>query len=128
MTIHPEEFITLPINGESQITKNNIAISQDWCIHEMINVILNENGQKRPIGFELHELKRTLNNFLGSFLCDGQGLESSWLTKIRGTSELYNLYGRIIAKKLKGYSYYYNILNANSKKDGWVQANTKLEA
>ena len=83
---------------------------------------------RRPIGFELHELKRTLNDFLGSFLCDGQGLESRWLTKVRETLELYNLYGRIIAKKTKGCSYYYDILNANSKKEGWVQANTKLEA
>ena len=31
LTVHPEEFITLPTNGEPQITKNNIAISQDWC-------------------------------------------------------------------------------------------------
>ena len=65
---------------------------------------------------------------MGSFLSDGRGLESGWLTKVRETLELYNLYGRIIAKKPKGCSYYYNILNANSKKDGWVQANIKLEA
>ena len=74
----------------------------------MINVILNVNGkvkeidefygQKKPIGFELYELKRTLNNFSES-LCDGRGLESGWLTKVRGTLELYNLYGRINAKK-----------------------------
>ena len=111
LTIHPEEFITLPINGEPQITKNNQAISQDWFKHEMINVILNVYGkvkkidkfygQKRPIGFELHELKRTLNNLLGSFLCDGRGLESGWLTKVRETLELYNIYGRIITKKPK---------------------------
>ena len=66
MTILPEEFIALPINGEPQITKNNKGICQDWCKYEMINVILNVNGkveeidifygQKRPIGFELHEL------------------------------------------------------------------------
>ena len=41
---------------------------------------------------------------------------------------MYNIYGRIVTKKLKGCSYYYEILNANSKKDGWVQANIKLEA
>ena len=104
----------------------------------MINILLNANGkvkgidefyrQKKPVGFELHELKKTLSNFLGSFLCDGRGLEGGWLAKIRKSLELYNLYGRMITKKPKGCSYYYNILNANTKKDGWVQPNIKLEA
>ena len=93
--IHLEEFITLPINGEPQIPKNNIAISQDWCKHETIDVILNANGKfkeiaqfygiKKPIDFELNELERTFNNFLGSFLCDGRGLEDGWLSKVRET-------------------------------------------
>ena len=65
---------------------------------------------------------------MGSFLCDWQGLESGWLTKVRETLELYNLYGRIITKKPKACAYYYDLLNANSKKDGWVEANIKLEA
>ena len=138
LTIHPEEFITLPINGEPQITKNNKAINQYWCEYEMINILLNANGkvkeidefyrQKKTHGFELHELKKTLSNFLGSFLCDGRGLESGWLAKTRKSLELYNLYGRMITKKPKGCSYYYDILNANTKKDGWVQPNIKLEA
>ena len=123
MSIHPEEFITLPINGEPQITNNNIAICQDWCKYEMLNVMLNSNaklkeivefcGPKKPIGFELNELKQTLNNILGSFLGDERGLEGGWLKKIRETLELYNIYGRIITKKPKGCSNYYKILNAN---------------
>ena len=55
-------------------------------------------------------------------------MEDGWLTKVRETVELYNIYGRIFTKKPKGCSHYYKILNANSKKDGWVQANIKLEA
>ena len=89
MNIHPEEFITLPINGEPQITENNKAICQDWCKTEMINVLLNVNakvkesdefyGQRKPVGFEIYELQRTLNNFLGSFLGEKEGLEGGWL-------------------------------------------------
>ena len=104
----------------------------------MINVLLNVNakvkesnefyGQRKPVGFEIYELKMTLNNFLGSFLDDGRGLEGGWLTKVRDTIELYNIYGKTITKKPKGCSHYYNLLNANSRKDGWVDANTKLEA
>ena len=88
MTIQPEAFITLPINGEPQITNNNIAIGQDWCKYEMLNVMLSRNakvkeignffGPKKPIGFELDELKSTLNNFLGSFLGEEGGLEGGW--------------------------------------------------
>ena len=51
MTILPEEFIALPINGEPTMTKNNKAINQDWCKHEMIKEIDEFYGQKRPIGF-----------------------------------------------------------------------------
>ena len=81
---------------------------------------MNFMDKKNLIGFELYELKRTLKKIFGSFLCDGQGLESGWLTKVRET--LYNIYGRIITKKPKGCSYYYNLLNANSKKmAGWRQ-------
>ena len=45
LTIHPEEFIRLPMNGKPLINNNNIAISQDWCKHEMLDVILNANGK-----------------------------------------------------------------------------------
>ena len=80
----------------------------------------------KNLGFELHELKKNLNIFQESFLCDGWGLEGDWLTKTRESLELYNLYGRMITKKPKGCSYYYDILNASTKKDRWVQPNIKI--
>ena len=49
LTIHLEKFITLPINGEPQITKNNIARNQDWCKFEMINTILNADVKVKRI-------------------------------------------------------------------------------
>ena len=49
MTIHLEEFITLPINGEPQITNNNIAISQDLCKQETLDVIVNANGKFKKL-------------------------------------------------------------------------------
>ena len=68
------------------------------------------------------ELKRTLRNCLGSYLCDGRGLESGWLEKISKSLSVYNIYGRIITKQPKGCTYYYEILNASAKKDGWFSA------
>ena len=70
--VHPEEFITIPIKCETQITKNNKVINQDWHKNEVLNTILNTEcnikdvgdfvGLKKPVKFELRELKRTLSN------------------------------------------------------------------
>ena len=72
--MYPEESISLPINEEPQVTNNNIAINQDWCKYKTVNILLNAKGTvknidelygpRKPVSFELHELKRTLNNFL----------------------------------------------------------------
>ena len=39
----------------------------------------------------------------------------------------FNIYGRLITKRKKGCSYYYSLLNANAKKDGWVRCKLQLE-
>ena len=44
-------------------------------------------------------------------------------TKKIGT---FNLYGRIVTKKAKGCSCFYELLNANSKSDGWTLTELKL--
>ena len=46
----PPEFLTLPVNGEPYITKNNIAIQQPWCEHLTINDILGTDGNLKKIG------------------------------------------------------------------------------
>ena len=40
----------------------------------------------------------------------------------------FNIYGRIVAKKAKGCSYFYELLCANAKTDGWVMPEIKLLA
>ena len=37
------------------------------------------------------------------------------------------MYGRIVIKKLKGCSYYYELININEKTDGWVSTSLKLQ-
>ena len=84
LTKYPSEFITIPINGEPFFTNNNKAIKQDWSRAEMINVILDTTGKirgtdeftghKKPLEFEILELKRTLNDFVESLSGKGQGL------------------------------------------------------
>ena len=74
------------------------------------------------------ELKRTVNSFILSYSDEGRGLEGGWLEKTRQTVGVYNLYGRRATKKPRGCSFYYELLNINTKTDGWVSVNLKLEA
>ena len=92
----------------------------------MLNINLDANGKikdwdkftgtKRPLSFEMEEIKKTLTDYVESASGKGQGHESGWLTKIRRTVHHYNLYGRIVTKKSKGCSYFYELLNLNAKK------------
>lgn len=71
---------------------------------ELINVILDKTGNmkgndeitgnKQPLELETLELKRTLNYFIESLSGEGSGLKSSWLSKIKRTFQVYNIYGR----------------------------------
>ena len=40
----------------------------------------------------------------------------------------FNLYGRIVTRRARGCSFYYKLLNANAKNDGWVLPKIKLIA
>ena len=117
---HLEELITLPINGKFQITCNNYPINQAWCKNETLNILLDRNGgfknlnnflgPKKPMYFEYLDLKKTLKNFIDSSFGEKRGLEGGWFEKFRLKMGTFNLYGRIVTKKIKGYSYYYQLL------------------
>ena len=79
LVTHPEESVTLPINGEPQITKNKYPINQSWCKYETLNILLDRFGKmkeiedflgpKKPMLFEYLDLKKTLGNFTDSAFC-----------------------------------------------------------
>ena len=64
---------------------------QHWSSNEMKNVLLDENCQikdvdqflsnKRPLKFELEEIRRTLTDYVESASGTGQGLEGGWRQK-----------------------------------------------
>ena len=41
----PVEFLSLPVNGEPYITRNNVAVQQAWCENFTINDILDQDGE-----------------------------------------------------------------------------------
>ena len=82
--------------------------------------------QKKTIYFEYLELKRTLKNFLESAFGEEKGLNDGWLGKVRQKIGTVNLYGKMVTKKAKGYSFFYKLLNAKAKSDGWILPELKL--
>ena len=68
----------------------------------------------------MEEIEKTLTDYVESSSGEGQGHEGGWLTKIIRTVHHYNVYGRIITKKSKRRSYFYELLNLNASTDGWL--------
>ena len=99
----------------------------------MIDFILNREGKvkdlnelmgtKKPLNYEIVELRRTPISFILSYSDEGRGLDSGLLEKTRRSLYVYNLYGRIITKKPKGCSFYSELLNVNAETEGWDLAN-----
>ena len=69
---YPNEFLSIPINGEMLITKNLNPINQPWCSRLMIKDILTHQGNwknveeyndtQKPAFFELSALKLAIDN------------------------------------------------------------------
>ena len=43
-------------------------------------------------------------------------------------NEGYSVYGRLVTKRKKGCSFFYSLLNAHAKTDGWVRCCIKMES
>ena len=133
----PQEYRYVPINGEPQITHNNISIKQDWATNRTLNDIIDRSGRfkrieditniRKPLEFEYREIRRTLTDFTSIYSGGRLGANSAKLGTNSDCVSNFNIYGRLITKRKRGCSYYYSLLNANAKKDGWVRCGLKLE-
>ena len=134
---NPLEFLTLPVNGEPYLTKNITAIQQPWCENLTINDILDKNGNfkkpeeyligKRPVFYENSAIENALGEFIKQcqYLCGKTGVE--WHRQIKPPISNMNAYGRIVHRKAKGCSNFYNLLSFHDKKDGWDGACCSME-
>ena len=49
------------------------------------------------------------------------------IRKIKPNIGVFNIYGRIVHKRAKGCSYFYELLSANDKQDGWESPCNRME-
>ena len=115
---YPAEYRHIPINGEPLITCNNIPVRQELAQSKYLDSIIDHKGNlkslneincnKKPFDYEYKELKRILDDFLGTYL--GGRLGANRLDGTTNYSECggHNIYGRIVTKRKKGSSYYYS--------------------
>ena len=61
MLLYPEEAISLPINGEPQITNNKCAINQEWCKNDTLNKLSSAGDQPCKIFLKVR-LERIMEN------------------------------------------------------------------
>ena len=108
----PQEYRYVPINGEPQITHNNVSIKQDWATNRTLNDIVDGNGKfknienitstRRPLEFEYREIRRTLTDFISIYSGGSLGANSAKLGTNSETVGNFNIYGRLITKRKKG--------------------------
>ena len=72
----PPELLSLPMNGEPYITRNNVAVQQVWCENLTINDILDQSGEfktpddypprRRPVFYEHTAIVSALKDYITS--------------------------------------------------------------
>ena len=111
--MYPDEFLSLLVMGEQEITRNFTSIKQDWCkklqLYQILDRDFNLNdaalmqNEKCPLAMHFKMLLRVEKPH-------GKSIEGcTW--KLRPALGLFNIYGRIGFKQKKGCSSYYRLIN-----------------
>ena len=113
---YPNEYLSIPVNGEPSITKNRTPIDQSWCEQLMVKDILNHQGDlkeienyntlQKPISFELSAIHNAIGEFIDEYKYRCADNFAECIRGIKPSIGIYNIYGRIVHKKAKGCSYF----------------------
>ena len=82
---------------------------------------------QKPASFELNALKLAIDNYISEYKYRCGNDYSECIRNITPGIGVYNIYGRIVHKRAKGCSYFYELLSINEKKDGWASPCIKME-
>ena len=75
---------------------------------------------QRPVYFELTALKNAIGDSISEYKNKCGKAYVDCIREIKPIIGNYNIYGRIVFKKEKGYSHFYKLLCASDKNNGWV--------
>ena len=133
----PQEYTYIPINGEPGITSNKVSIKQEWSLCLNLNSIIDKKGNlvgidevrssRKPFDYEYNALKGVTKDFLDVYSSGKLGANSRHGDNIRHMNVTYNIYGRLVTKRKKGCNFFYSLLNAHAKSDGWIKCSLKME-
>ena len=136
--ISPQEYRYIPINGEPHITDNRVSVKQEWSLHLNLDNIIDKNGNfvcidavrscRKPYEYEFNALKKVTKDFLDVYSGGRLGANRVQGGRSGYVSEDYNVYGRLVTKRKKGCSFFYSLLNAHAKTDGWTKCCIKIES
>ena len=110
-TRFPQKYRYIPINGDPHISDNGVPMSQYWSTFRNFDDIIEANGKfrklddmaddRRPLECEYKELKKTLTDFLDIYSGGRLGANICKLGITVDTNRSYNIYGRLITKRIK---------------------------
>ena len=120
--LHPEEFLTIPINKEPDLTANFIGIQQDWSIGTMLHKVLDSDGNlctfnnlrtpKQPVRMEYDAFEKAIRKKLEILKTHYYDDFCAFLKKFKPIFGIFNIYGRIVLKKNKGCTFFYKLVNS----------------
>ena len=107
--MYPEEFLTIPVVGEPDITKNFSSVKQDWCNRLQLHKIHNNDYTlkeaslmlegKHPLEVERNALKSAVEDNVNSLKIKAYGHNLGIGTQIiRPALKLFNIYEIIVFK------------------------------
>ena len=86
------------------------------------------NTTQRPAFFELSALKRAIGDHIEEHKYQGGNNYMECIRGIKPNIGIFNIYGRIVHKKAKGCSHYYDLLSTHDRSDGWEGPCNKMES
>ena len=82
---------------------------------------------RKPFEYEYNTLKSVTRDFLDVYSGGELGANSRHGDIIQNMNVTYNIYGRLVTKRKKGCNFFYSLLNAHARADGWAKCSLKLE-
>ena len=132
--VHPAKYLTIPVHGKPDITKNFNSVKQDWRKDLQVHQILRKDGKiknaqsmpegRKPLLMEIKALRLATEDKLDRLRVRAFGIESELnVRELRPAPDNFNIYGRIVLKKRKGCSHFYKLLNESRLKHNcWTNA------